>query len=319
MKKTFYKILVSGLIVSLLGHPAGVFAQSSEKNNEIIETNTVDSPDFKDLEKGKQTIYERNLKILNEKIKQKNALWGKSDVKDLANVQKVELKALEIKFIKDQKDEEASYMKANGWEKIDNKESIEGASTDSGEIQTLAISPDDPSSLIVSDSIYYNSSYATYNFSGSWNFTNGAYHTFANTYDVAGFRQNTPWVINSSYGYTYSQNGTKTGEDYNGSLTPGSRISKQYENKYGVAFNVRDELYNGSAYIYYTDNGSVSTYVQKGSGTNKMFLDFDHNWKSYSFDTTASITGYNISSTTLTISYSGSPKRFKRTSSGRAM
>lgn len=158
------------------------------------------------------------------------------------------------------------------------------------------------------------------------------------TYDITTTRSLNPINVISSYARTYkvvgTYNGTtqtgysetESGYDSNGVPTSGSKVSKRFENTNGVTWNLQDSgLHNNPygtsyhSYSYDTDNGRTTTYFTKQAGStgNKIFIDFEHNYKTYSWSGSATLSGVYLSGSSLTVNYSSVNSAYQRTSTGK--
>ena len=163
------------------------------------------------------------------------------------------------------------------------------------------------SSIVLTDGIYYNASTGKYLFRGNWNWINDTWDAWAGPEDIAAVRFiERPSRIEMSMGATFNQNGVET-----------NNISKRHEEANGVAYNVIDKLgkYPNSTPFYYTDNGYIIVGFTDNT-YNKIFLDFEHNYKATSFSASITITGLDIREWGLHVSYSGSIQKWRRTSPG---
>ena len=127
--------------------------------------------------------------------------------------------------------------------------------------------------------------------------------------------------IKRSYARSYNNWVKETGYDKNGSNSSTSLVTKKKETKYGVAWNVAFS-YVPKQDLYGADNGEISIYVKRKSSapsgdTTKAFIEFEHNYKKVSLNNQFSITGVDIKSSGLSVSYSGKPVKYDRYSTGK--
>jgi len=89
-------------------------------------------------------------------------------------------------------------------------------------------------------------------------------------------------------------------------------------------FNVIDKYASSTGVTcYYTDQGRITMYIKKlsGASTNKVFLDFNHNYKYITANVSASISNIGLSGTgnALSVSYSKSNGVWQRCSGGKTI
>ncbi|AKG35662.1 hypothetical protein [Paenibacillus durus] len=181
--------------------------------------------------------------------------------------------------------------------------------------------------ISLSDGLTYDSSTGVYCFTGSWNWVDNQYDLTVDLEDLAAVRMTNPtgYLITKSYAKTFDQLGQQTGYvDYNGQQTTDSRITKRFEDSAGVVFNVRDGYYVTQFPIYYTDNGKITMYFKKSSstaGSNKVLLDFHHNWKQYDWSASASFNNIGLTGAgySLNVSYTKANYNWQRVSGGRVL
>lgn len=301
MKKVLSLLLAISMIISAT---LGVSAEELDglKNDNI------------DYETEINIIEQQNNKIMNQKLKsykyeydKKLKKLNKSKFEDLSKSQKEEINNIKQKYVDQAVDEIDKRMKSLGFEEVLNE---------SDEIQTFK---DNPSDLILTDKLYFNDSKKQYNFVGYWNFN--SWDALTSTLDIASVRMNnSSYPIVSSYAYSYDQAGKSTGTDSDGTQSSGSYITKRFENKYGVAYNVKDTWVSlASSGIYKTDSGRVSLWFKKGSGRNKVFFDFHHNYKTASVQLNATLSGVKLTDSSLSVSYSRTSRNYQRTSTGKSI
>jgi hypothetical protein len=286
-----------------------VFLTVVDKNEAFAESEMAfEVKGLDSLEEQREHIYQKAQEkyklIYDAKLRQ----WGKGKGSELNFSELFQLSVLQNEHLKNAEKLERALMIASGWEDVS---AGEDTSSDTGIMS-------DPSSLTLTDNLYYNSSTREYNFVGNWNFA-GPWDTAVDTIDVAAARMtNSDYQFNRSYAYSYDQAGNKTGEDRDGTHISGSNVTKRYENSYGVVYNVQDQVIETSLPQYLTDNGRISIYFTKpsGAGYTKIFIDFEHNYEIYSWTANASISGTSLSGSSFNVSYSGSNARYKRTSGG---
>ncbi len=258
-----------------------------------------------DIEKEKEKIFEKHHEKYKKELLALQKKFGKEDISKFTDDEKKELRKLKKKHLDNARDDVDSYMNSVGFTKVgDGSEvSIESA----------------PSDLAVNDYLYYNSTTRQYNFDGYWDFS--VWDFLVDTIDIASVRMNNDtYPVVKSYAYSYDQSGTQTGYDNNGSPSTGSKVTKRFENKNGVVYNIQDSTQSTSGGpIYKTDHGRLSMYFTKGTGSNKVFLDFEHNYKSYDWQTTASINGITLNGIGLSVTYSKVNNSYLRTSTGETI
>lgn len=211
---------------------------------------------------------------------------------------------------------------------------------DSGSTVTPASTSD--KLVLTDDELLYNSSTGLYQFSSNFNFVDlSGWDQLGDIEDIASVRANNPISIYSSYAKTYEVEGTygggyynqvgysetESGFDNNGSFSSGSRVTKRFENSNGVVWNIRDEggdTWAPDKYYFsewhYTDHGRATVYIDKAksSATNKIFLDYEHNWKTYVVQFSAAFSTVTLTGPTLNVSYSAVNSHYQRTSSGKS-
>lgn len=226
------------------------------------------------------------------------------------------------------------YKLKNGWVEVP-QYNQEDNSKGKNDVSALSNS----SQLSLSDELFFNASTNQYQFSGNFNWVDIAgWDYLGDTYDITTTRSLNPINVISSYARTYkvvgTYNGTtqtgysetESGYDSNGVPTSGSKVSKRFENTNGVTWNLQDSgLHNNPygtsyhSYSYDTDNGRTTTYFTKqaGSTDNKIFIDFEHNYKTYSWSGSAMLSGVYLSGSSLTVNYSSVNSAYQRTSTGK--
>lgn len=216
------------------------------------------------------------------------------------------------------------------------KEGIKPVSnSDDVSYDSKSITPMSTSSQIsLTDQLFYDSVSGTYLFYASFDFTNGSgWDSYKDIDDLMAVRMNntTGYYIYATYANTYATKlkpsgkteTYKTGDCANGSSDPSSRINKRFEDAAGVCFNIRDDYYSNDLTLertYYTDVGYVSHYIKKTSGgINKIFLDYHHNFKTYSWNASAKISSAKLGSVSgiLEVTYSISNVSWQRCSQGK--
>jgi hypothetical protein len=301
MKKILSLLLAISMIISAtLGVSAEEFG-GPKKDSINYET------EINIIEQQNNKIMNQKLELYKDEYDKELKKLNKSKFEDLSKLQKEKVNSIKQKYVNQAVDEIDKRMKLLGFEEVLNE---------SDEIQTLR---DNPSDLILTDKLYFNSSKNQYNFVGYWNFN--SWDALTSTLDIASVRMNnSSFPIVSSYAYSYDQAGKSTGTDSNGSHSTGSYVTKRFENKYGVAYNIKDTWVNlSSSGVYKTDSGRVSLWFKKGSGRNKIFFDFHHNYKTASIQLNATLAGVKLSGSSLNVSYSTSSKNYQRTSSGKSI
>lgn len=140
------------------------------------------------------------------------------------------------------------------------------------------------------------------------------------TLKILSFRFTKSTNIFQAYGYTYDLGGTLTGFDNNGSNSSDSLINKKFQNDYGYVWNVIDKTatMTGGQVIPLTKYIETSVYFTPdySDPLQYFFTDYEHNYKTYSFTTSASISGVGLTGTSLTINYYVVNSHYQRTSSG---
>lgn len=175
---------------------------------------------------------------------------------------------------------------------------------------------------------YIDPSTGLFRFQGVWNWTDGKWDALYDIEDYAAVRMTntTGYQIYSSFAKTFDEAGNQTGyvNNYGNHSPSNSKVTKRFEDLSGVVYNLIDiNYYVGTGpYLYQTDSGIITQYIKKTTGGyNKIFLDFHHNYKKYSWNTTASVNnvGLNGAGYALTVSYSHSNHTWQRTSGGKTL
>lgn len=296
MKKIIGLIIVLCLIIPAY---SGLAVQNTDKNIQMAINDAIEQEAAKIVQKhlSKYNIeYQRELNNLN-----------KATFNELTTSEKTKLSNIKSKYIENANIEIDEVMKQFGFEKIESED------------DKITILRDNSADLVITDVLYYNSDTQFYNFRGNWDFKD--WDIYTDIADIAAFRMNnSSYPIYNSYAYTYDQAGNQTGYVANGSHSSGSSVTKRFENSNGVVFNVTDKwITHPSHAVYTTDNGSVSVYFKKGSGNNKAFLDFEHNYKVNVLSGSASFSGVSLDSISLRVTYSKVNKNYQRTSGGRTI
>lgn len=291
------------LLVSMLLMGQGGLVEANQVSTSVDAKASLS--DIDSIEKEKEKIYAKHLEKYKLEYEKFNKESGKNNISQYSSSEKVKLNEMKNKHLANAKRDIDKYMASIGFEKVSNETDIT--------IQS------DPSDLALNDYLYHNSSTGEYNFDGYWDFS--TWDTLVDTIDVAAVRMNNDsYPIIKSYAYSYDQAGNQTGYDNNGSPSSGSRVTKKFENKSGVVYNVQDTIQSTSGGpIYKTDHGRLSIFFKKGSGSNKIFLDFEHNFATYSWQATASISGVSLNGLGLSVTYSKVNNRYNRTSAGETV
>jgi hypothetical protein len=180
------------------------------------------------------------------------------------------------------------------------------------------------SDINLTDEFSYDASTGLYRFSGNWNFVDYKWDDWMDLEDLAAARMTNPtgYQVYSSFARSWDNFGLETGYvDNTGQQTPqNSYVTKRFEDSAGVIFNVRDYVTVAHIYNAYADSGRVTMYFSKTTGgSNKVFLDYHHNYKSYSTTVAASFNNIGLSGAgySLNVSYTKANQNWQRSSGGR--
>ncbi|MEK6991460.1 hypothetical protein [Paenibacillus sp. FSL K6-1566] len=325
--------LTSLLLAFSIGGSAISFADAG---NEQLPTQE-QIQQAEETQKITDQIYENAYKKAEEEIEKEKT--RKSISLNIDNAV-IDEKAIYDKYREAAKEENKKFLLENGWSEVSETENV---------VTPLST----PSQLAMTDeTILYNSSTKQYQFSGEFNFTDlTGWDNYADTYDVLAIRSNNQIGIVKSYATTtkvearycgsvtaanrISYKESQSGYDNNGVPIANSKVTKQKETANGVIWTIDDtNAYSssipwscGSAAdksilirSYDTDHGRATLYFTKigSASTNKVFLDFEHNWKTHKLDASATISGTGLKDTQLTVTYKSVNNRYPRTSTGRA-
>lgn len=148
-------------------------------------------------------------------------------------------------------------------------------------------------------SIYY---YAYWDWAPQYN-----YDLIWDTYDLvsAQIEDDDGWQWRSMECQTWDQWGVETGfTDGNPWNTRGDSVTLRDDFWMGKIFNLHD-AWNPVLYSYKTDTVRIAGWITPGStSTNRVRSNFEHNWKTFHLQPSASITSAQIVSFTLSVSYS---------------
>lgn len=290
------KKFLTGLgIVALLVGPT--FSQNVTHAEEVSKYSISDEAlkeRLKNIHNENDKIYQKVLKE-NTKLKEEKI---KSFGSALTYEQEKELKDFEEKYMAKANKAIEKNMIKNGYVKVENP----------SEDNVVSIAAT-ASNLTVTDNLYYDERYAIYTFIGSWNWTDGTWSQNEDTYDVAAIRSlYKPTAILSSTAYAFDSFGNNRS----------SYVSKKFENEIGVVYNVQDTYFAppSAPHTMHTDNGKISMDF-RSSGYNKFFLDYEHNYQTYSWNASATISGAWLSESALTVGYTKSNITWQRISGGR--
>ncbi|WP_139488747.1 hypothetical protein [Brevibacillus dissolubilis] len=321
--KTNHMLATLGLIGGLV---ATTSAQASEPAFHSTQKQIphAEKTEASVTESAISAIENQELDTLNQKLKRyvAEAIQGKQHLtKEEKEVIKQHVKHLKDEYKQSLKNKLRDFHKKNGWVEV---------------TQESFVTPDSSSSdLDLTDTtMYYSSSTGQYKYTGEFDFSDyQAWDLQMDTRDLMAVRSLNKVTVVSSYAKTYQEVYNEfTGEtievnvsgyDDNGSVS-GFAVTKRFENQNGVVWNIEDDssLYGipgGFEYTYDTDHGRGTLYFKKTSGTtsNKMFLDFEHNWKEGTWSGSASFSGVNLSGSSLSVSYTSENDRYQRTSTGK--
>lgn len=297
-----------------------VVAKSEQTENEIFAENA---------KKAKQEI-EKATREIKDKDAQENQ-QATRDINDKYALQK-KINEISDKYYEISRKEILDRKSKDGWVVV--------SQPNSGLTLTPASTSD---KLVLSDdALLYNSSTGLYQFSSNFNFIDiDGWDQYGDIYDIMSVRANNPISIYSSYAKTYEVKGTygggyynqidysetETGYDNNGTVASGSRVTKRFENGNGVVWNINDgggDTWAPDNYVWSewhsTDYGRATVYIDKArsSATNKIFLDYEHNWKTYSVSGSATFNTVSLTGPSLSVSYNKVNSHYLRTSTGKS-
>lgn len=305
MKKSI-KLISLALVASLsVTMSSMAFADSSISSDDSaisIKKDPVVDALIEKLEKAKKNVRDEEMASYASEIESQ----GLKDADEM-NVKK---KDINEKHKKNIKDKTHKLLLENGFTLVSN----------SSNLQQLS----DSNSISLYDTLYYNSSSQLYDFEGSWDFNDSNFDQYSDLEDFAAVRMtnddNTKYYIYSSYSTVYNSLGFETGSCSNGSSSGSSRVTKKFQDKSGVIYNVIDA--DTYAATYETDKGYISQYIKKvGGGFNQIFLDYAHNYKAWALDLGGQISSVNLAgpSHTLNVTYARVSGAWQRCSGGETI
>ncbi len=308
-KRKLISIALCSLLMFSSIFSGGIYAQVENEDNNIKGDYTSEY----NVDALENELNEVHISYLEEYAKdyKKYIKDNDLDANNLSRANKFKLDNIQDIYLENAQNEKDEILKKYGFEKV--------TSENDSQISSRANSPAD---LKLSDNAYYNSRTAEYRFVGTWNFRSSSYDTYDGQPDIVAFRMNDSYYnIKRSYARSYNNWGKETGYDKNGSNSSTSLVTKKKETKYGVAWNVAFS-YVPKQDLYGADNGEISIYVKRKSSapsgdTTKAFIEFEHNYKKVSLNNQFSITGVDIKSSGLSVSYSGKPVKYDRCSTGK--
>lgn len=178
-----------------------------------------------------------------------------------------------------------------------------------------------------SEALTYNTSTGIYRYQIDWTFNGG--DTYYDIEDVVGVGITNPdsYYIYSSFAKTWDIAGVQTGyvDEYGNDSREGSllasRVTKRFEDKNGVAFNIYD-VFEDDYSIFATAKGRITIYIGKNNGvigtpTNKIITTYNHNYKTLAINASAQISVAKFTEATLSISYSKVNKQWLTSSGGK--
>lgn len=297
MKKTKFALILLLSITLVISFASPIFGNEIQADENDITTEEEFLSVLQQIEIENDEIYEQEMKEIQKTVQVKKEKLGDNS-KTLTIKESEDIKKLEHTMWMKMQEKISENMKKNGFEVVEQNQDI------NNQIEPLSVS----SNMSLVDDLYYNEKYGYFVFTGYWNWANGTYDSLSGAEDIAAFRAlNAPSEIVSSSIRAYDQYGT----NHN------NYVSKRDEDKNGVIFNVVDK-YSGALSFYPTDNGRITVSVKEAGAYNKYFLDYEHNYKRYTWSGSFTLAGAKLTGSSLTVNYSGAPSSWQRTSNGKS-
>lgn len=322
-KKTFFYVAFS-VVAALFLVASGALAADSDvvvaasdgllyefdavKNYENIQENEKDAEILKKIDEIEAEINKAEDEImaqLSSELKGSSQTYSQSQAKQMAAIGLINERTAEI-------------LESFGFEAVDSKDSLA--------VETRSTSAD---VIIDTPSLYYDKSLGLYRFTCNWNVVDGVNHGWdmlCDAEDFAGVRltNSTNYDIYSSFCKTWNNFGYQTGyvDQYGQHSPTNSNCTKRTETAAGVVYNIIDQYTEaGGLVVYRTDSGRITQYVRKNAGApySKLILDLHHNYKKYTWQLGAQISGVGFngsSSNVLTVNYVRENKSWQRASGG---